>query len=184
MACLSRLAVASVNTHRTRWPTPTPTQTRGVTYIYVLKCITHTAPLRTGLPLSFRLLQPSPVSPATRLHGHRTSSLLSRRPGTFLPAESEFCKSASCDNIQAEARNSIAHACSLVHAINFSDPSRQTRERKSGQRWISSMTLFMARTMLALFHPSIDYVTLYGFSSTAILSKLAARSSGSSRDDP
>lgn len=94
MACLSRLAVASVNTHRTRWPTPTPTQTRRVTYIYVLKCITHTTPLRTELPFSFRRLQPSPVSPATRLHGHRTSSLLSRRAGTYLPtAESEFCKS-------------------------------------------------------------------------------------------
>lgn len=54
----------------------------GVTYIYVLKCITHrrplptpSAPLRTELPFSFRRLQPSSVSPATRLHGHRTSSL-------------------------------------------------------------------------------------------------------------
>lgn len=69
----------------------------GVTYIYVLKCITHRrpSPLRTELPFSFRRLQPSSVSPATRLHGHRTSSLLSRRPGvpTFLTAESEFCKS-------------------------------------------------------------------------------------------
>lgn len=67
----------------------------GVTYIYVLKCITHRhPPLRTELPFSFRRLQPSPVSPATRLHGHRTSSLLSRRPGTYLPTtESEFCKS-------------------------------------------------------------------------------------------
>lgn len=54
----------------------------------------HHPPLRTELPFSFRRLQPSPVSPTTRLHGHRTSSLLSRRAGTYLPtAESEFCKS-------------------------------------------------------------------------------------------
>lgn len=97
MACLSRLAVASVNTHRTRWPTPTPTQTRS--YIHLCTQMYNPPPplplsLRTELPFSFRRLQPSPVSPATRLHGHRTSSLLSRRPGTYLPtAESEFCKS-------------------------------------------------------------------------------------------
>lgn len=62
-----------------------------VTYIYVLKCITH--PLRTELPFSFRRLQPSLVSPSTRLHGHRTSSLLSRCPGIHLPGVREFCKS-------------------------------------------------------------------------------------------
>lgn len=109
IACLSRLAVASVNTHRTRWPTPTPTQTRRVTYIYVLKCITHTTLPRTELPFSFRRLQPSLLSPATRLHGHRTSSLLSRWAGTYLPTylppSLNFAKAARHSrlyNIEAE----------------------------------------------------------------------------------
>lgn len=96
MACLSRLAVASVNTHRTRWPTPTPTQTRSYIHLCTQMYNPPPPPLRTELPFSFRQLQPSSVSPATRLHGHRTSSLLSRRSlvPTFLPtAESEFCKS-------------------------------------------------------------------------------------------
>lgn len=98
MACLSRLAVASVNTHRTRWPTPTPTQTRS--YIHLCTQMYNPPPpplpLRTELPFSFRRLQPSSVSPATRLHGHRTSSLLSRRPGvsTFLPPSLNFAKAA------------------------------------------------------------------------------------------
>jgi len=147
MACLSRLAVASVNTHRTRWPTPTPTQTRGVTYIYVLKCITHTAPLRTGLPLSFRLLQPSLSScqplgyTDTELHHYYLAG-----PGTFLPAESEFCKSrprASYDNIQAEAeaQNSIAHASLLMQRIRVFSLSLSLSlslflALLSGQRWI------------------------------------------------
>lgn len=108
MACLSRLAVASVNTHRTRWPTPTPTQTRS----YIHLCTQMYNPQRYPLParsvplptspdgvaflLPPRLLSTLPgLSPATRLHGHRTSSLLSRWPGTYLalPPESEFCKS-------------------------------------------------------------------------------------------
>lgn len=64
-----------------------------VTYIYVLKCITH--PLRTELPFSFRRLQPSPglSRHPLGLHGHRTSSLLSRCPGIHLPGVREFCKS-------------------------------------------------------------------------------------------
>lgn len=55
-----------------------------VTYIYVLKCITHPIllpppPPDAELPFSFRPLPTLPVSPSTRLHGHRTSSLLSVR---------------------------------------------------------------------------------------------------------
>ncbi|KAL0114081.1 hypothetical protein PUN28_011416 [Cardiocondyla obscurior] len=47
MACLSRLAVASVNTHRTRWPTPTPTQTRS----YIHLCTQMYNPPPPPLPL-------------------------------------------------------------------------------------------------------------------------------------
>lgn len=107
MACLSRLAVASVNTHRTRWPTPTPTQTRSYIHLCTQMYNPPRSPprplsrfpllLRTELPFSFR---PSFNPPWSRqplgLHGHRTSSLLSRRPGvpTFLPAGLNFAKAA------------------------------------------------------------------------------------------
>lgn len=104
MACLSRLAVASVNTHRTRWPTPTPTQTRSYIHLCTQMYNPPRSPPVPSAPSSSgrSCLSPSapastlPVSPATRLHGHRTSSLLSRRPGvpTYLPTGGfEFCKS-------------------------------------------------------------------------------------------
>lgn len=94
MACLSRLAVASVNTHRTRWPTPTPTQTRS--YIHLCTQMynpPHTPYGRSCLSPSAGFNPPRSCQPLG-LHGHRTSSLLSRWPGTYLPtAASEFCKS-------------------------------------------------------------------------------------------
>lgn len=111
MACLSRLAVASVNTHRTRWPTPTPTQTRS--YIHLCTQMynpPHTPSGRSCLSPSAGFNPPRSRQPLG-LHGHRTSSLLSRWPGTYLPTvESEFCKSrarhtrTSYDNIDARKR--------------------------------------------------------------------------------
>lgn len=51
------LAVASVNTHWTRWPTPTPTQTPS--YIHLCTQMYNPPPPEAELPFSFRPLQPS-----------------------------------------------------------------------------------------------------------------------------
>lgn len=111
MACLSRLAVASVNTHRTRWPTPTPTQTRS--YIHLCTQMynpPHTPSGRSCLSPSAGFNPPRSRQPLG-LHGHRTSSLLSRWPGTYLPTPPSlnFAKAArhtrtSNDNIDARKR--------------------------------------------------------------------------------
>lgn len=77
MACLL-LAVASVNTHRTRWPTPTPTRTPS--YIHLCTQMYNPPPPDAELPFSFHAPASTlPVSPTTWLHGHWTSSLLSVR---------------------------------------------------------------------------------------------------------
>lgn len=96
MACLSRLAVASVNTHRTRWPTPTPTQTRS--YIHLCTQMynpPHTPSGRSCLSPSAGFNPPRSRQPLG-LHGHRTSSLLSLAGlvPTFLPPSLNFAKAA------------------------------------------------------------------------------------------
>lgn len=75
---VSRLAVASVNTHRTRWPTPTPTQTQS--YIHLCTQM-YNPPPPDGVAFLLPPASTLPASPSTRLHGHQTSSLLSRWPG-------------------------------------------------------------------------------------------------------
>lgn len=95
MACLSRLAVASVNTHRTRWPTPTPTQTRS--YIHLCTQMYNPPPPspsgRSCLSPSAGFNPPRSRQPLgytdTELHHYYLAGLV------YLPstAESEFCKS-------------------------------------------------------------------------------------------
>lgn len=96
MACLSRLAVASVNTHRTRWPTPTPTQTRS--YIHLCTQMYNPPPPspsgRSCLSPSAGFNPPRSRQPLgytdTELHHYYLAGLVP----TYLPtAESEFCKS-------------------------------------------------------------------------------------------
>lgn len=96
MACLSRLAVASVNTHRTRWPTPTPTQTRS--YIHLCTQM-YNPPPPLPPPDGVAFLLP-PASTLLGLASHsatRTPNfiiIISPAWCTYLPtAESEFCKS-------------------------------------------------------------------------------------------
>lgn len=88
---VSRLAVASVNTHRTRWPTPTPTQTQS----YIHLCtqmynppppdrVAFLLPPTTTLPVS-------PSTPATRTPNFIIIISLARYPAFRLVRE--FCKS-------------------------------------------------------------------------------------------
>lgn len=100
MACLSRLAVASVNTHRTRWPTPTPTQTRS--YIHLCTQMYNPPPPPPPAPsppdgVAFLL---PPASTLLGLASHsatRTPNfiiIISPAWCIYLPtADSEFCKS-------------------------------------------------------------------------------------------
>lgn len=98
MACLSRLAVASVNTHRTRWPTPTPTQTRS--YIHLCtQMYNPPSPPPPPPPDGVAFLLP-PASTLLGLASHsatRTPNfiiIISPAWCTYLPtAVSEFCKS-------------------------------------------------------------------------------------------
>lgn len=114
-----------------------------VTYIYVLKCITHPPPLRTELPFSFRQLR-NPPGLAIHSRATRTPNFIiiisAACPASKLPGCSrEFCKSKAPLGLGRETPDTHAPAANFppdprlkINSIDRSTVTRARLDRRGG----------------------------------------------------